>query len=256
MSLVLIPTKRRRLSSAQVTKHYQAGPLATAIDKIEEAAGGRSGLLEALSGLPASDDLAYVFGLIAAPDNDARKLSELCHAGDVSLGELLEALKKGVHARALVQAALTIAQHTPAVVADVMTRAQPHFVVCATCRGEQTVRDQEFTPDRKKGETFRTHAPRIECEACRGTGKVETVPDIDHQKLALDLAQLLPGKSPLVTVDNRKLDVHTHAGPTAQSFGAHMAAVDQILHRSGRALPDETDDVVADGDVVEADPAP
>jgi hypothetical protein len=203
---------------------YDASPaVGQALSEIEAAAGGRAALVEALSALPPSDKLTYVLGLLADPRHDARSLSSLCKAGGVHIGELIEAFKRGVHAKALIRATVSIATHTPAVVEDVMVRAQPHLIDCPACHGSLLI----LNPDDAT-------AHKIPCTRCVDlngipTGKIVQQPDLDRQKLALDLANLLPKKGPSVVVDQRRsallLQDSSPGGLTKLT-----EAVDRILH--------------------------
>lgn len=166
--------------------------LAKAIDAFEEELGGRRALLEMLVGLPDGDDrLGYVVGLIADPRNDAFELSALCRAGGVSLGELLQTAKEGALAAAVVKALRKVAEKLPDVVEDVMLRAAPHQVTCDVCQGTGT---RAAKPD----------APPEPCPVCAGLGSKTVMPEFDRQKLALDLANLLPKKQPMIAIDARR----------------------------------------------------
>jgi hypothetical protein len=217
---------------------YETSPtVAQALGEIESAAGGRAALVEALSALPPNDKLTYVLGLLADPRHDARSLGSLCKAGGVGVGELIEAFKRGVHAKALIRAAVSIATHTPAVVEDVMVRAQPHLVDCHTCHGSLLM----LHPDDAT-------AHKIPCTRCVDlngipTGKIVQQPDLDRQKLALDLANLLPKKGPSVVVDQRKSALFMQdASPGGLT--KLTEAMDRILYPRTAAAEE-----VLDGDV-------
>lgn len=162
---------------------------------VERAVGGREKLIEALLACPPDSSLDYVVGLIADPRNDARKLSALCREGRITLGELLEAFKRGTLAPAVAQAIATVAARLPEIVEDVVTRSTVHDVPCPDCRGTSTT-TASAGPD---------GAPTA-CPACHGTGVITRDPEFDRQKFVLtELAGLgrKPSPTPAVVIDQR-----------------------------------------------------
>lgn len=189
------PRARARGRRSPLAVHYTDGsPLAVAIDQLEATLGGRDKLIDALVGLPDAAGLDYVVGLFADPRSDCRKLSELCRAGGVSVGEVLEAVKRGLLLAPTLQAMRTVAEKLPPVVEDVMLRAAPHHIPCGACAGLTTV----------AGATI--DSPPVPCPTCRGLGTTLILPDLDRQKVALDLARLLPKAGPAIStvIDNRR----------------------------------------------------
>lgn len=248
-----MPTALAKRDRSEVDlAHYDAADAARAIDAIETAVGGRAAVVAALTLAPETDDLAYVIRLIADPSQDTRDLSAICRAGGVKIGEIIHALKQGLYARMLIQTTATITSHSPAVVEDIMVRAQQHYIDCPTCRGTLLIYDRSQADPR--------NAPKIPCDACENpdgipTGKVLVYPDLDRQKVALDLANLLPKKTaPSVVVDNRSV---SFGDASPEGLDRLLAATDDILYRSRRR--DRPSTTVSDpdsGDVVDADPAP
>ena len=186
---------RARRTASPLSKHYGAdSPLAPAIDRLEKELGGRAAFLESLMGLPDAAGLDYVVGLLADPASDARKLSAICHAGGISVGELLEAVKRGKLLAPTLKAMTHVAARIPAVVEDVMTRATQHYVPCTACEGSGSVPADELDK------------PPEPCKACRATGQRLRQPDLETQKVALELGGLGPRRGPntLVHVDQRQ----------------------------------------------------
>lgn len=224
-----------RPDSATLATYDQAA-VAKAVDALEVAAGGRAKLIAALLGAPPSDDLAYVVNLIASPDMDARKLSQICRAGKITVGELLEAYKRGVYAQMQLQVMSRIAEHTPAVVEDVLLRAQPHQITCFACKGSLV------TPNPKADQ--KDEPPVLPCTVCLDanrvpTGLIEVLPDLDRQKLALDLANLLPKKQPMIAIDARQQSNHFgDVSPLGRT--KLLGHADDILYRSRPEVTDVT----------------
>jgi RecJ-like exonuclease len=86
-------------------------------------------------------------------------------------------------ADAHVRSTRIIADQLPIVTADVMRLAQTHEIYCPTCRGDGTV--EELDAD------GHSTGNSVVCDACRGTGKILEASDIDRQKLALEIGELL-----------------------------------------------------------------
>jgi len=208
---------------------YDQPVASAAIEAVEASVGGRKALIASLlSGPTLPDDLAYVVGLIADPRNDARKLGQLCAQGGVTLGEVLEAYKRGAMAAGQVQAVRAIAEHIGPVIEDAMARARPHDVPCEDCTGTGSVSVADADP--------------VPCVACKGTGVRRILPELDRQKFAADLGRLLPKKTPLIDQsDRRSLTVGPDPSPAGLVKILHT--VDATLH--GKSTP-----------VVDAEPAP
>ena len=209
------PVPRRREFVA-----YLSDAAAGALTQLEAAVGGRQALVEVVLHAPTGHGLDGVIALLANPQNDARALSLLCREAGISVGELLEAYKQGRLARAQVRAIDLVAEHLPAVVEDLLLRAQPHTVTCRAC-----------------GETG-TEMDGSKCADCDGTGKRLVLPDLDRQKLALDLAQMSPkGKGALVVV-NQQAAPSTDASP--EGFDLLLRMADRVLYGRERVIEGET----------------
>lgn len=209
---------------------YTLEAVSGSVAQIEQVMGGRGRIIEALLNAPPSPAYQSLIAIVADPGNDRRSLASLCAEAQFTIGELIEVYKKGRMALATVESINVVADHTVAVVEDVMVRAAPHLVTCGECGGTSSVTDPE-KPD----------APPEPCESCRGTGTRTILPDLDRQKYALDLAGLGPKKVPqtLVTVDNRKVNLRD----------ASRANMDRILHAADAVLRGQS--VVIEAEPVE-----
>ena len=113
----------------------------------------------------------------------------------------------------------------PPVVDDVMTRAAPQVSTCPACLGVST-------------------AGQGPCATCNSTGRVQTEPDLDRQKLALELGQLLEKKGGLIVQQNNATVASLGASQPG-SLEQLQQAVGDLLFSGGRRG--------AEGDVVEAE---
>jgi len=192
------------------------------LDAIEQAMGGRTALRTALAAAPPSSDLDYVVGLISDPSNDCRKLSTIGAIGALTLGEFLEALKRGILAPAIVKALIHVSEKLPAVAQDVMMRALVHDLPCGVCRGATTVAGT--TPD----------SPPVLCTACRGTGVESHDPDFERQKFVLEkMAPLIPPKAALVNIDQSDRRTLTF-DVSQQAHAKLLEAADKVLYGTRR----------------------
>lgn len=177
------PARPRRHRPDRITL---PAPEAAALSELEKAIGGRAALQRALVQAPPSSGLDFVISAIADPTNDARALHIICAEANVSVGELLEAYKRGVMAKGTVLAIKAVAEGAAPVAEDVMRRAAPYSEACPYCEGVGT-----HTAD----PTSDMPNPQPEpCDSCKGDGTLRYLPDLARQKVALELVGLLGGK--------------------------------------------------------------
>ena len=220
--------------------------VAASLSVIESRVGGRSALVAALAYAPKSADLQYILGLIGDPRRARTPLAELCAAGGVTAGELLEAYKHGELNRAQALATQKIAERLADVAADTMRLSIPHEVTCSLCRGTGT-----FTPEPSKKQPNPKPGP---CLPCDGTGIIVEDGDLEHKKLALDLGKLLPkGGGMSVAVQTNVGVGGAASGGTLESL---QMATDQLLY--GDAVPSpvemEVPEDTMEGEVLESAP--
>jgi len=157
------------------------------INEFEKALGGRRSLVNSLS-IDPTPDIKDLVDMLLDPRYDGRSLGWLASKVNISLTDLLRAFRNGEIAKAQILASRTIAAKLPDVVADVMQRAVPYEEPCAGCdaTGQMTVRPTKKVPI--------PDPATVTCTICRGKGKIIRLPDLDRQRLALEIGELL--KSP------------------------------------------------------------
>lgn len=200
-------------------QHGTVGALrfATALTKFEQAIGGRDVLIEALLHAPPSKDLKYVLGLITEPGNARVSLAKLCVQGGITPGELWQYFQKAELTRATVLAIREVAKRLPEVVKDVMDRSIPWTETCPKCLGATTV-PVEGKPD----------SPPVTCPECRGEGVITLVPDLERQKVALELGALLK-KGGGMTITQQNLQLTPGRAETG-ALERMQEATDKILY--------------------------
>jgi hypothetical protein len=164
------------------------------LQAIETAVGGRSELVGLLALAPLNPDLRLILGLLGDPIHERKSLAEICATGNILPGELLKHIEGAALLRGKVLSAQLIGRGLPAVVRDVMERAAPYEAPCNQCQGTGT-RVADPTPQ--------VPNPLPEpCAVCQGMGRLTYPPDIEHQKLALEMGRLLKTGGGLNIIQN------------------------------------------------------
>mgnify|MGYP001310867534 CR=1 FL=1 len=214
------------------------------LQQIERDLGGRPMLVGMLALAPLTADLQYVLGMLGDPLHHDKSLAEICGMGNILPGELLRHLASAALLKGKVMAAQRIGAGMPAVIDDIMRRAAPYTDLCGTCLGMGSL-----TPDPTPETPNPVPGP---CETCRGSGQLLYRPDLERQKLAVDLAQLLPkgGGIQIAQVNSAGAGAGGQgaSGVGVNTFDAVQRVVDQVLYGpSGGFAP--ADDETIDGEL-------
>lgn len=205
------------------------------INAFEQALGGRGELLATLS-LDSSPEIKELLALLLDPEYDTKSLGFLANAVGISLTDLLRAFRNGVLAKAHILSSQRIAEKLPEVVADVMKRAAPYEEPCDACdaTGLMTVK-----PTKK---VQNPDPAQISCTICRGKGNVIRLPELDRQRLALEIGELIksPKGGPTVLQQfNLGNNAAPSAGdPQAGALEKMQQAVTDILYGSRGSVID------------------
>lgn len=167
------------------------------------AVGGRQALVETLELGATATEVDRVLDLLADPRYESWSVARICRLAGLSVADLLTAFRSATLIRAQVKATVAIAKQLPAVVEDVMKRAQPYEETCDVCDGLGQVTPK---PTKKN-----PNPPPEHCRACKATGRRMLLPDLERQKLALDLGDLVK-KSGGITLSQQNLTVHAGGG--------------------------------------------
>ncbi len=238
MSDSLQPRRPRKVRPDQ---NLAPAPEAAALIELEKAIGGRSALQQALVQCAPTPELDFVINAIANPENDARSLAVICAEANVSVGELLEAYKRGVMARGTVLAIKSIAEGAAPVTEDVMRRAAVYDEPCPYCEGTGS-----NTADPTEAEPNPSPEP---CVTCKGQGALRYLPDLARQKVALELVGLLgQGKGTQINITQANQTMTAAINGERGALAKLQAATDQLLY-SEPLTPDDLGP--ADGEVVD-----
>jgi hypothetical protein len=155
----------------------EANLSAAAIDAFTVALGGRAALLETLQIANGSPEVDKVLRLLDDPTYWGWTLRRICALSGLTIADLFKAYKSALLVKAHLQATKIVVDALPTVVEDVMRRSQLHEVPCEACGGSGQLPTQA--------------GASVACNICRGTGKLLKQPELDRQKVALELGQLL-----------------------------------------------------------------
>jgi len=183
----LIPAAAQRRADPLALSEDEQALSNDAVATFEAVLGGRDALAEALSVADSSPEVDKISSLLLDARYDSFSLRRICAMAGLTVADLFAAYKKATLVRAHLQLAPIIAARLVGVVTDLFIRAQPHYLPCGTCRGTATVTP---TPTAKIPDP----SP-IPCDACQGTGQILHLPELDRQKLALEIADVIRPKA-------------------------------------------------------------
>jgi hypothetical protein len=184
-----------------------------AIETFAAAVGGRKKLLETLSIADADNTTDKVVNCLLDPAYQSWSLRRICAYAGITVADLFASYKRALFTAAHIAAAHLITEKLPPIVADVMARALPGTESCPRCKGAPT------TP----GLTA--------CPLCDGAGTVPTEPDLDRQKLALELGRLTERRAGIVMQQTTAV-----AAGTAALQSSATGSLEQLQQAVGELL--------------------
>ena len=195
---------------------------AQAVETFTTVVGGRQALIDALAIADTGGQADKVVNALLDPRYNGWSIRRICQLCGITVVELFAAYKKAALVRAHIEATHLIASKLVPVVDDVMTRATPYEIPCVC---------QQTPPA-----PLDPHAPPPPpCPVCGGKGLMLNEPDLDRQKLALELGHLTEKRAGLVV--NQTQGVLTPAALAVPGSGAleqlHQA-VGELLFAPGR----------------------
>lgn len=208
--------------------------------QIEQDLGGRDELIGMLVLAPLNADLRYVLGMLGDPQHARKSLAAICGLGNILPGDLLKHLASAALLRGKVLASQKIGNGIAAVAADIMTRAAPYEDACHTCLGVGTV-----TPEPTTDQPNPSPEP---CEVCQGMGKLTYRPDLERQRLAVDLAHLLPKSGGIQIAQINQGGSGERGSGGASTFDAVQRVVDQVLYGEDAGSGAAVEAEIADGE--------
>lgn len=190
-------------------------------------AAGRERFLACLTLTAHTDDrLDQLLLHLEDPGLAGRSIGELAIALGFRAGELLKIVKDTALLYAQTRATTILAEGLAAVTQDIVTRAQPHMVLCNDCEGTGSV-----TPEPTKDKP--NPAPET-CKGCKGRGQVVVSGDLDRQTMVMEMAKMLPkGGGTQIGIVNQQPGGQGSDAPAlglGALFSQLVAATDKIVH--------------------------
>lgn len=223
---------------------------AAAIDAFATAIGGTDELLQTLAVADGTREASTVVRLLLDPRYAGWPLRRICALAGLTVADLFIAYKKSMVIRAHLEATRVVADHLVEVVRDVMVRARPVEITCSTCQGTTA-----YTPEPTK----KVPNPEpIPCPACRATGRLLQLPDLDRQKVALELGQLLKREGMLIQQNNLTVPAGGSVGAPGALEQLQQAVQEVLYPRAAPAAPEVAPppEVSVEGEVVESPDGP
>jgi hypothetical protein len=208
----LVPAAARADSHLTEAEHEGSS---AAIETFTRALGGRSALVDALSVTESDATTDKLVGLLLDPTYDTWSLRRICQVAGITVAEVFALFKRAAIARAHIPAAPIIASKLVGVVDDILTRAQPYQHPCDACGGAGTV-------------VAKPGAEPTPCPTCHGRGTETVYPDLDRQRLALELGQL--------TARGGGITLQQNLITTERAGSAAPGALEQLQQALGELL--------------------
>lgn len=159
--LVLVP----RMKDAATGKF-------AAVNELDQAMGGREGLIKHLEHAPATAKLDILLNVLADPQRTMLKLNEAVKDAGLSAREFMSIFREASVAKAFTEANLALSERLKDVAVDVADKAVNHVEKCECTLGGQ-------------------QQPLENCQKCKGVGLVYYRSSLPHQQMIFETAGLL-----------------------------------------------------------------
>lgn len=239
----LVPATRPDLSLSSA----EADLSSAAVEAFAVALGGRQALLESLTVAGGTPDIDKITNLLLDPRYGGWSLRRLCRAAGLTIADLFLAYKKALLVRAHLQATKIVADQLVQVVTDVMRRSQPYEAICEGCKGLGQVTAEPSTKH--------PNPSPLPCPACGGLGRRTYLPELDRQKVALELGQLLQKSGINIQQNSLLLPAGGASSTTPGALEQLQQAVNEVLYPRARLIDPPAPPTVEGEVLVSASPA-
>jgi hypothetical protein len=143
-----------------------------AVNELDQAMGGREGLLKHLEHAPHSAKLEILLNVLADPRRSMLKLDEAVKDAGITAREFMSIFREASVAKAFTEANLALSERLKDVAVDVADKATNHIEPCkCTLGGKQP--------------------PEEKCQECKGSGLVYYRGSLPHQQMVFETSGLL-----------------------------------------------------------------
>ena len=202
-----------------------------------EAVGGRAALLSALEVGARHAAVDQVLDLLGDPRYQSRSLRWICQQAGLSVADLFAAFRTAKLAEAQIKATAEIAERIGPIVSDLLLRAAPYEDTCATCEGIGLIT--------RSPTKLNPNPDPVPCKPCRGSGRRMIAPELERQKVALELAELLRRGGGGISITQQTAVLGDLGGGTK---GGDLERLQQRLSGMLTPLPPGESRVVIDAD--------
>ena len=214
-----------------------------ALQHFIDGLGGEESLISALETGTQNPRVDEVLGIMSDPRYAGRSFRWICAQVGITPAEVFAAFRSAKIAGAQIQSIVHVAEGMAPVVKDVMRRAAPYEEACSACGGATTI-----TPEPTPKHPNPSPEP---CSTCRATGRLVYAPELERQKLALDLAGLVT-KSGGININQNQLNMPAGSG---SSVGGGLERLQQLLGDLSAPTADDLPPVM-EAEVVETPAEP
>lgn len=152
---------------------YKSKTTKTALDRLEEAVGGREVLIDTIGLANLDKKQEHFLRLMCDPARAKDSLVTIARDSGLLPTNVLELYRNAAFAKAHALAMGQLSEALPAIVKDIADKAVDAKVQCPRCFGEGF------------------EAPEITCSQCLGKGEIFRGSDLDRQKIALEATGVL-----------------------------------------------------------------
>lgn len=207
--------------------------------------GGREVLFEILSQADSTPEIQDLLGWLGDPQLKNDSLAAICRMANLTAGDVFLAYERALQTRAKVLARIPIAQALPDVAADAMKKALLHEIKCPECYGRG---QQEHKLKKGESEVFEVRT----CFSCQGRGTISREPDLDQQKLALELGEFCQKSGLTINNTNKQEDHKTINLSMGSTLSRLQASAAEAAFSPDATAPPAPASTVVEGTVVDA----
>lgn len=191
--------------------------------EFENQAGGRDKFQKILCYLPHDAQEELLMKMLGDPKLNHKSLAALAARCGFSAGRVIDFFRRAQKAEAFVKSFKGVYEKLPDLTGSVMTEALPRTVRCTLCdKGKLTNPINPATGKPAGGK-------RRNCNICEGRGYTIGRPEVDRQRLALEMSGVIQ-KGSGVTVNNQQnTAVVANMGTPQALFKSFLEASDKVL---------------------------